>query len=57
MTALAATTRPEITAFAARHISGSPCNFSFSLKMGMNAAVNAPSPSNRRKRFGTVNAS
>ena len=52
MTTLAATTRPEMTALAARHISISPCVFSFSLKTGMNAAVSAPSPSSRRKRFG-----
>ena len=51
-TTLAATIRPEITALAARHISISPCVFSFSLKIGMNAAVNAPSPSSRRNRFG-----
>ena len=52
MTTLAAMIRPEITALAARHISISPCVFSFSLKIGMNAAVNAPSPSSRRNRFG-----
>ena len=44
--------QPEMTALAARHISISPCVFSFSLKIGMNAAVNAPSPSSRRNRFG-----
>src|SRR5438034_10579345 len=55
-TADALTASPEITALAARHISGSPTVFSFSLKIGMNAAVNAPSPSNRRNRFGTMNA-
>ena len=45
------------TALAARHISASLAVFSFSLKIGMNAAVSAPSPSSRRNRFGTVKAS
>src|SRR4051794_20573191 len=48
-------TRPEITALAERHISASPSWTSFFLKMGMNAAVNAPSPSSRRNRLGTWN--
>ncbi len=56
-TALVKMISPEITAFAERHISFSPCVFSFSLKIGMNAAVNAPSPSSRRNRLGIWNAS
>jgi hypothetical protein len=48
--------RPEMTALAAFHISASPCDRSFSLKSGMNAAVNAPSPSSRRNRFGIISA-
>ena len=51
--AAAAVTSPEITALAERHISASPSLTSFCLKMGMNAAVSAPSPSNRRNRLGT----
>ena len=54
--AAAAATRPEITALAERHISASPCVVSFCLKMGMNAAVSAPSPRSRRKRLGTWKA-
>jgi hypothetical protein len=53
----AATTNPEITTLAVRHISASPWVFSFSLKIGMNAAVSAPSPSSRRNRFGIMKAS
>jgi len=52
-TAAAAATSPEITALAARHISGSPSCSSFCLKSGINAAVSAPSPSSRRNRLGT----
>jgi len=52
----AANTRPEITALAARHISRSPSRASLRLKIGMNAAVSAPSPSRRRNRFGTWKA-
>ena len=55
MTAVAVT-RPEMTAFAERHISFSPSFTSFCLKIGMNAAVSAPSPSKRRKRLGTEKA-
>jgi hypothetical protein len=51
-----AAVRPEMTALAACHISFSPLSFSFSLKMGMNAAVSAPSPRSRRNKFGTMNA-
>ena len=51
-----ATTSPEMTALAARHISTSPAFFSLSLKMGMNAAVRAPSPSRRRNKLGIMNA-
>ena len=54
---LATTTKPEITAFAADHISARVLVFSFSLKIGMNDAVNAPSPRRRRKRLGIWNAS
>ncbi len=46
--------KPEITAFAAFHMAASPSDFSFALKIGMNAAVNAPSPSSLRNKFGTV---
>ena len=38
----AATINPEMTALAARHISASPAVRSFSLKMGIKAAVKAP---------------
>ena len=48
----AATTMPEITALAARHISCSFSLFSFALNIGMNAADKAPSPSRRRNRLG-----
>ena len=48
---------PQITALATRHISLSPASRSVSLKTGMNAAAKAPSPSRRRNRFGTMNAS
>ena len=52
----AATSSPEITALAACHIEASPSVFSLALKIGMNAAVSAPSPSRRRNRLGTMNA-
>jgi len=39
--------QPILTAFEARHISSSPWSFSFSLKIGMNAAANAPSPGHK----------
>ena len=45
--------RAQMTALAARHMDACPAFFSLSLKMGMNAAVSAPSPSSRRNRFGT----
>ena len=51
-TSVAATTSPETTALAVCHIAFSPSVFSLCLKRGMNAAVSAPSPSNRRNRFG-----
>ena len=57
MTTAEKTSTPDMTAFAARHISASVAFLSFSLKMGMNAAVSAPSPSRRRKRLGIVKAS
>ena len=57
MTTAEKTTTAETIALAARHISASVAFFSFSLKMGMNAAVSAPSPSRRRKRLGIVKAS
>ena len=57
VTAPAAMTSPEITALAERHISASPSLTSFCLKIGMNAAVSAPSPSRRRNRLGTWKAS
>ena len=56
VTTPAATTSPEITALAERHISFSPSLTSFCLKIGMKAAVSAPSPSRRRNRLGTWKA-
>ena len=56
ITAEAAMINPEIVAFVARHISASPWVRSFALKIGMNAAVSAPSPSKRRKRLGIMKA-
>jgi hypothetical protein len=56
ITAVALTASPEMTALAARHISASPAVRSFSLNIGINAAVSAPSPNSRRNRFGMVNA-
>jgi len=48
----AATSNPDTTTFAVSHIAASPSRRSFSLNTGMKAAVNAPSPSSRRNRFG-----
>ena len=55
-TAASTTTSPLINAFVVRHIAASPAVFSCSLKTGMNAAINAPSPSSRRNKFGIINA-
>ena len=55
-TAASTTTSPLINAFAVRHIAASPSVFSCCLKTGMNAAINAPSPSSRRNKFGIINA-
>ena len=44
--------RPHKTAFAAFHALSSPSSSSLFLKIGMNAPVNAPSPSKRRNRLG-----
>ena len=47
----------RMTALAARQSSAGVPVFSFSLKMGMKAAVSAPSPRRRRKRLGIWKAS
>lgn len=56
VTAPAAAKSPEMTALAQRHISCFPSCRSLCLKIGMNAAVSAPSPRRRRKRLGTWKA-
>ena len=54
--AVASTSSPEMTALADCHMAASPSFFSVALKMGMKAAVNAPSPSRRRNKLGTMKA-